>query len=127
MTATEQPDAARPTGHDDEDAARLAALGYTSHFRREMSLRANAAARLAPAGRVPARRLGDPGQRRRAGLRRRRGHQPRLAADAGRALVRQLDRDPRAVVLAVGLLYMTLARPWEKSTAAAGDAVGGGA
>ncbi len=31
------------------------------------------------------------------------------------------------VVVAVGLLYMLAARPWEKSTAAAGDAVGGGA
>jgi amino acid transporter len=29
------------------------------------------------------------------------------------------------VVVAVGLLYMLAARPWEKSTAAAGDAVGG--
>ena len=32
-----------------------------------------------------------------------------------------------AVVLAGGLLYMLAARPWEKSTAAAGDAVKGGA
>jgi hypothetical protein len=31
------------------------------------------------------------------------------------------------VVVAVGLLYMIGARPWEKSTAAAGDAVRGGA
>lgn len=30
-----------------------------------------------------------------------------------------------AVVLAGGLLYMAVARPWEKSTAAAGDAVAG--
>ena len=40
MTATERPDATSP-GTQDEDAARLAALGYTSHFDRAMSLRAN--------------------------------------------------------------------------------------
>jgi amino acid transporter len=31
-----------------------------------------------------------------------------------------------AVVVVVGLVYMAVARPWEKSAATAGDAVGGG-
>jgi len=37
MAATERP----PAQAHDEDAAQLAALGYKSEFRREMSLRAN--------------------------------------------------------------------------------------
>jgi hypothetical protein len=91
VTATERPGGAPPATQDhDEDAARLAALGYKSEFSREMSLRAN------------------------------------VAEDARCRLLRQLDRGPIDRRGAGGrLLYMAVARPWEKSTAAAGDAVSG--
>ena len=85
----------------DEDSARLAELGYTSEFSREMSLRANFAFA--------------------AGLNLAWPRTPDVAWYDNWIVVLST-----VVVLAGGLLYMLAARPWEKSTAAAGDAVKGG-
>ena len=105
----------------DEDSARLAELGYTSEFSREMSLRANFAlgfTYLSPVVGVYALfafALAEAGP-------------PMIwsfvIVGLGQLLVALVFG---AVVLAGGLLYMLAARPWEKSTAAAGDAVEGGA
>jgi hypothetical protein len=135
VTATERPDAPRPAGDQhDEGAAQLAALGYRSDFSREMSLRANFAlgsTYLPPVVGVYALfafALAEAGP-------------PMIwsfvIVGAGQLLVALVFGVSwydnwivvlsTAVVLAVGLLYMIGARPWEKSAAAAGDAVRGGA
>jgi hypothetical protein len=118
----------------DEDAARLAELGYESEFSREMSLRANFALGFTylspvwqPRGSF---RLGRWGMAVNVAA---------LVYGIGAGLNLAWPRTPHAawydnwivvlstvVVLAGGLLYMAVARPWENSTAAGGDALEGG-
>ena len=138
----------------DEDSARLAKLGYTSEFSREMSLRANFApgfTYLSPVVGVYAlfafalAEAGPPviwslvivglGQLLVALVFGEIVSQYGVADGLNLAWPRTPDVAwydnwivvlSTVVVLAGGLLYMLAARPWEKSTAAAGDAVKGG-
>jgi amino acid transporter len=137
----------------DEDAARLAELGYESEFSREMSRRANFALGFTSASpgiyvafqmvvlaALRARlRAWEPKGAFRLG---RWGLAVNVAAlvyGVGAGLNLAWPRTPdvawydnwiaalsTAIVLGGGLLYMLVARPWERSTAAAGDAVEGG-
>ena len=105
----------------------FAALGIYIGF--QMVVLAALRARLKgwmPAGSSRSARWGMPVNVGRPGLRRAGDGQHGVAAHAGRALVRQLDR--RAVGrgrVGVGLVYMVLARPYEHSEAISGDAVHG--